>query len=57
MPTANLRALDIGRHEFVNFRFDSGAHFTVRYAADGLTKRANVASVNLVECKIRGADV
>ena len=42
---------------FIDFELDSGAHFTVRQAADGLTKKTHIAEIYLVKRQICSADI
>ena len=56
-PRRCRRARDVSRHELIDFRLVSGGNFTVRQAADGLTKGTQVAGIYLVERQIRSADI
>ena len=56
-PRRCRRAPDVSRHELHDFRHDRGANFTVRQAADGLTKGTHIAGIYLVKRQICSADI
>ena len=41
----------------IDFKLASGAHFTVRQAANGLTKETHIAGIYIVERQIHSADI
>ena len=57
MPTEMSTRRDVSGHELINFELDSGAHFTVRQAADRLTEGMHIAGIYLVDREIRSADI
>ena len=56
-PRRCRRARVVSSNKLIDFRFDSNANFTVRQAADGLTKWTRIAGIYLVESQIRSADI
>ena len=56
-PRQSWRVRDVSKHEFIDFELDSGAQFTVRHAADGLTNRTHIANIYLVKRQIYSDDI
>ena len=56
-PRRCKRACNVRRHKLIDLELDSGAHFNVRQAADGLTKGTQIAGIYFVERLVCSADI